>query len=239
MEKIGKKAFRGCKHLESISIPKSANVISESAFSGCRKLKVKQTAVNAKYKFILTLPYDYEIDSQYAIEGHVSWPNWSQADPVHYKGIFNTAEEAQTYASGFKVYKYILKGDYEYDSFEDAAGSETPPYYISIFDAEAAACQKLGISPGDTLTVHPEFTVEEAAEDPENDIPGGVYKYILHHNGQCLLDSIEENSEYFDSYEEAQAAAEETANDYDIETDELAYELKEIEIVDIRIEETD
>ena len=169
----------------------------------------------------------------------MAWPNWSQADPVHYKGVFDTQEEAQAYASEFNVYKYILNGDCEYDSFEDEAGSEYPPCYISIFDAEDAACEALNISPGDTLTVHPEYTVEEADEDSENNIPSGAYKYILHYDGECLIDSIEEYDEYFASYDEAQEAAVEAADNYDIQTDEPAYVLEEVEIIDVRIEETD
>ena len=62
-----------------------------------------------KYKFILTLPYDYEIDSQYDIEGQVAWPNYSHASPVNFKGIFDSYSEAQEYAAKFKIYKYILQ----------------------------------------------------------------------------------------------------------------------------------
>ena len=69
-----------------------------------------------KYKFILTLPYDIEIDSAETIEGHVAWPNWSQADPVRYRGVFDTYEEAKAYADDFQVYKYVLE-DCGYDSF--------------------------------------------------------------------------------------------------------------------------
>lgn len=85
-----------------------------------------------KYKFILTLPNKVEIDSAEEIEGHVSWPNWSQADPVYYQGIFDSYDEAEKYASEFEIYKYIIDDMY-YDSFEC---EEYGGYYISIFDAE-------------------------------------------------------------------------------------------------------
>ena len=47
-----------------------------------------------KYKFIIKLGYGIEVDSAEKIEGHVSWPNYSQADPIRYRGIFDTYEEA-------------------------------------------------------------------------------------------------------------------------------------------------
>jgi hypothetical protein len=61
-----------------------------------------------QYKFILTLPNEVVIDSAEEIHNHMSWPNWSQADPVRYRGIFDSYEVAKEYASKFKIYKYIL-----------------------------------------------------------------------------------------------------------------------------------
>ena len=46
--------------------------------------------MSEKYKFILILPYDIEVDSEEEIEGHVSWPNYSQASPIEYQGVFDT-----------------------------------------------------------------------------------------------------------------------------------------------------
>ena len=43
-----------------------------------------------KYKFIIKLNYDINVDSAEEIDGHMSWPNWSQADPVFYRGVFDT-----------------------------------------------------------------------------------------------------------------------------------------------------
>lgn len=190
----------------------------------------------AAYKFILTLPFEVEIDSAEEIEGHVSWPNWSQADPVRYRGIFDSYDEAKEYASEFEVYKYIIS-DMHYDSFEceDYGG-----YFLSIFDAEDAACRDLGIEPGEGIIVHPEYMVEEVVEeDPENDIPANVYKYTLHYNGVCVVDSIEEYHEYFETYDEAVEAAKATAEDYDIDSGVIPYELETIEIVNIEIVEID
>ena len=47
-----------------------------------------------KYKFIITVGKYTQVDSAEEIEGHVSWPNYSQADPVRYRGVFDTYEEA-------------------------------------------------------------------------------------------------------------------------------------------------
>lgn len=197
----------------------------------------------AKYKFILTLPNDYEIDSQYDIEGHVAWPNWSQAEPVRYRGVFDTFEQAKEYASTFEVYTYLAyEDDDTYDYFEDecACGTEEAPCFVSMFDAEDAACAYLGISPGDTKIAHPEYCIEPITEgDPEREIPAGTYKYTLHYDGECLLDSLEEYDEFFDTYEEAQEMAEEASQDYDIDTDEPLYDVEPIEILNIEIVEAD
>lgn len=195
-----------------------------------------------KYKFILTIPYEFEVDSQYEIDGHMAWPNWSQADPVFYKGIFNTEDEAKAYASEFKIYKYILKGECSYDSFEDeaGAGSECPKYYISIFDAEDAALNDVDNQDGYWIIVHPEYTVEMVMEeDIENEIPSGVYKYRLHHNGEDLLDSVEKYGEYYETFDDAERAAREASDEYNIETDESAFELETIEILNIEIVKID
>ena len=189
-----------------------------------------------KYKFILTLPNEVEIDSAEEIDGCVSWPNWSQADPVRSKGIFDSYAEAEKYASEFEIYKYIIE-DMNYDSFEC---EEYGGYFFSIFDAEDAACRDLDIEPGEGITVHPEYTIEEVTEeDPENEIPAGVYKYTLHYDGEYLVDSIEEYAEYFDTADEAAEAAEEAAEEYDIDSGIIPYKLETIEILNIEIVEVD
>ena len=43
--------------------------------------------MSIKYKFVLTLPGDIEVDSAEEVDGHMAWPNYSQADPVFYKGV--------------------------------------------------------------------------------------------------------------------------------------------------------
>jgi hypothetical protein len=152
----------------------------------------------SKYKFILSLPDEFEIDSEYEIDGHMAWPNYSQADPVRYRGIFNSYEEAKKYAEDFDVYKYILKYYYShpYDSFEDE--DECAKYFISIFDAEDAACAELGISPGDMVTPS-EYKVEQIKRgNSKKGIPTGAYKYRLFDHGKCFLDSVKDNDEYFE-----------------------------------------
>ena len=86
-----------------------------------------------KYKFILTLDEYTRVDSAEEIEGHVSWPNYSQADPVRYKGVFDTYEEAKEYASNFSLYKYLDFWDY-YDSYEEAR--EAAESYIEDYKVE-------------------------------------------------------------------------------------------------------
>ena len=192
-----------------------------------------------KYKFILTLPGALEIDSEYKIEGHMAWPNYSQADPVWYRGIFDTYEEAKTYAENFDVYKYILKYYYSgpYDSFEDE--DECAKYFISIYDAEDAACAELGISPGDMVTPA-EYKVEQIRRgNSKKGIPTGAYKYRLFDQGKCFLDSVKEYGEYFESESEAVYAALAAARNNPVEIDELPYELVPIEIEKIEIIEVD
>lgn len=183
-----------------------------------------------KYKFILTLPYEIEIDSEEEIEGRMAWPNWSQADPVFYYGIFDTYEEAERYASNFSVYKYIIPSMY-YDSWESE--DTEPRYFTSIFDAEDAACRDLDIEPGDQLTCPPdEYRVEEVVnEDNEKG-----YKYCYYYEGKLVFDSYEDNEEFFETYEEAEECANDWMEDFEVEIGP-AYELEEIEIVGIRIEE--
>ena len=184
--------------------------------------------MNKKYKFVLTLPGNVEVDSAEEIEGHVSWPNYSQADPVFYKGIFDSYDEAKEYGTKFSVYKYVLNNE-GYDSYycyED--------YFISIFDAEDAVCAYLGISPGEPYCEHPDsYTVEETEYEGN-----GVYKYCLHYYGECVYDSLDED-EYYDTYEEAEQAAKRAKETFDIELGGLDeyYSLEEIEIVDVRVEE--
>ena len=192
-----------------------------------------------KYKFIITLDEYTRVDSAEEIEGHVSWPNWSQADPVRYKGVFDTYEEAKEYASSFSLYKYITSDG------DDSSYDESNPYFISIFDAEDAVCAFMGMEPGEAVCVHPDgYTVEEITEeDPENDIPAGVYKYRLMYEGECVYDSMEEFGDYYDSYDEAREAAESYMEDFEISTNEYPsdwlypIEAEKVEIVEFDDEE--
>ena len=187
-----------------------------------------------KYKFILTLDEYTRVDSAEEIEGHVSWPNYSQAEPIRYQGVFDTYEEAEKYASNFSLYKYITNDGY------DSSHDEYNPYFISIFDAEDAVCALMGIEPGDPIPAHPDdYTVEEITEeDPENDIPAGTYKYRFLYEGECVYDSLDEYGDYYDSYDEAREAAESYMEDYEIQTDEYPsdwlypIEAEKIEIVE-------
>ena len=190
-----------------------------------------------KYKFIITLNEYTQVDSAEEIEGHVSWPNYSQAEPIHYQGVFDAYEEAEKYASNFSLYKYVTNDGY--DSSED----EYNPYFISIYDAEDAVCAFMGMEPGEPFCVHPdEYVVEELEEDPENEIPAGAYKYRLLYGGECVYDSVDDD-EYYDSYEEAREAAESYMEDYEIPTDEYPsdwlypIEAEKVEIVEFDDEE--
>jgi hypothetical protein len=98
----------------------------------------------------------------------MSLPNWSQADPVRYRGIFDSYEVAKEYASKFKIYKYILLHD-GYDSYED---EEEPRYFISYFDAEDAVCYDLDVDSEYPIIVNPSRHVVEKIN-----IPNEVYKY--------------------------------------------------------------
>jgi hypothetical protein len=192
-----------------------------------------------KYKFIITLSYDIKVDSAEEIEGHVSWPNYSQAEPIRYRGIFDTYEEAKEYASNFSLYKYVTNDGY------DSSDDYETPYFISIFDAEDAVCALMGVEPGDAFCVHPDsYTVEEITEeDTENDIPAGVYKYRYIYKGECVYDSVDEDGDYYDSYDEAREAAESYMEDYEIQTDEYPcdwlypIEAEKVEIVEFDDEE--
>jgi hypothetical protein len=192
-----------------------------------------------KYKFIITLDKYTQVDSAEEIEGHVSWPNYSQAGPVHYRGVFDTYEEAKEYASNFSLYKYVTNDGY--DSSDDYEN----PYFISIFDAEDALCALMGVEPGDAFCVHPDsYIVEEITEeDAENDIPAGVYKYRYIYEGECVYDSLDEDGDYYDSYDEAREAAESYMEDYEIQTDEYPcdwlypIEAEKVEIVEFDDEE--
>ena len=192
-----------------------------------------------KYKFILTLDEYTRVDSAEEIEGHVSWPNYSQADPVRYRGVFDTYEEAKEYASNFSLYKYITNDGY------DSSDDEYNPYFISIFDAEDAVCALMGMEPGDAVCVHPDdYIVEEITEeDTENDIPAGVYKYCYIYEGERVFDSLDEYGDYYDSYDEAREAAESNIEDYEIPTGEYSsdwlypIEAENVEIVEFDDEE--
>ena len=192
-----------------------------------------------KFKFILTLDEDIKVDSAEEIEGHVSWPNYSQAGPVRYRGIFDTYEEAEKYASNFTLYKYVTSNGY--DSFND----EERPYFISIYDAEDAVCELMGVEPGVAVYVHPDdYIVEEITEeDAENDTPTKGYKFCYIYEGERVFDSFSENGDYYDSYEEACKIAEANIEDYDIPTDEYPsdwlypIEAEKVEIVEFDDEE--
>lgn len=189
-----------------------------------------------KYKFILTLDEYTKVDSAEEIEGHVSWPNYSQADPVRYRGVFDTYEEAKEYASNFSLYKYVTSDGY--DSFENS--DDEYPYFISIFDAEDAVCEFMDVEPGEPFYVYPDkYIVEEITEeDPENDIPAKVYKYCLIHCGERVYDSLEETGDYFDSYEEALDFATSDMKEFKITTHEypsdwlFPIEAESVEIVE-------
>ena len=192
-----------------------------------------------KYKFILTLDEYTRVDSAEEIEGHVSWPNYSQASPVRYRGIFDTYEEAKEYASEFKLYKYVTNDGY------DSSNDECDPYFISIFDAEDDLCALLGVEPGDPICAHPDdFEVEEITEeDTENDIPAGVFKYCFIYEGKRVYDSLDEDGDYYDSYDEAREAAEAYIEEYEIPTSEypsdwlFPIEAESVEIVEFDDEE--
>ena len=183
-----------------------------------------------KYKFILTLPYEIKVDSAERIDGHMSWPNYSHAEPRVYKGIFDSYNEAKEYASKFKIYKYVLNFT-DYDSFES---NDENFFFISIFDAEDAVCALLGIVPGDPYCDYAEnYTIEETEYEGHK-----VYKYSLHYSNQCVYDSLEDD-EYFMTYDKAEETARYVKENYQIELGGLDeyYSFVPIEILDISIEE--
>ncbi len=182
-----------------------------------------------KFKFILILPEDFEVDSALEIHDHVAWPNYSQAEPVRYKGIFDTFEEAEKYASEFNIYKF--SGWDGYDSWYD---EDEPRYYVSIFDAEDAAAAAYGVEPGDMIYPHPdEYRIEQIEVDGET-----VYKFCLLYNGKVVYNSYEDSDLYYDSREDAEADAEADCREFEIaEEGECPYELEAVEILGIRIEE--
>ena len=192
-----------------------------------------------KYKFILTLDEYTQVDSAEEIEGHISWPNYSQADPVRYRGVFDTYEEAKEYASDFSLYKYVTNDGY------DSSSDDVNPYFISIFDAEDDLCALMDIEPGEPFCVHPDsYEVEEITEeDPENDIPAGVYKYCYIYEGKRIFDSLDKYGDYYDSYDEAREAAESYMEEYKVQTDEYPsdwvypIEVEKVEIVEFDDEE--
>ena len=191
-----------------------------------------------KYKFIITLDEYTQVDSAEEIEGHVSWPNYSQADPVCYKGVFDTYEEAKEYASNFSLYKYVTNDGY------DSSENEYNPYFISIFDAEDAVCALMGVEPGDHICTHPDgYIVEALEEDPEYDIPDGVYKYCYLYEGKRVYDSFEDDDGYYESYDKAREVAELFIEEYEIPTDEYPsdwlypIEVEKVEIVEFDEEE--
>ena len=194
-----------------------------------------------KYKFILTVDKYTKVDSAEKIDGHVSWPNYSQAGPVHYKGIFDTYEEAEEYASQFSLYKYVTDDGY------DSSNDDCNPYFISIFDAEDDLCALLGVEPGDPICVHPDdYVVEEITEeDTENDVPAGVFKYCFIYEGERVCDSLANFDEYYDTYDEAREAAESYIEKYEIATDVypcdwlFPIEVEKVEIVEFDYEEED
>lgn len=186
--------------------------------------------MSKKFKFVLTLPNDIEVDSAEEVDGHMAWPNYSQADPIFYKGIFDSYEKAKEYSSNFDIYKYVLIKE-GYDSFKS---EDEPIYFISIFDAEDAVCAYLGITPGDPYCEHPDnYTVEETEYEGNK-----VYKYSLYYEGECVYDSLEED-EYFDTYEEADDEAQYMKDEFDVELGGLDeyYSLEPVEKVNVEIVE--
>lgn len=180
-----------------------------------------------RFKFILTLPDDFEVDSSVRIHNHSAWPNYSQAEPVIYKGIFDTYEEAQAYAENFSIYKYTCCG---YDSWYD---EEEPRYYVSVFDAEDAAAAACDVEPGDLIYPHPDdYKVEQVEVEDEL-----VYKYCLYYNDDLVYDSSDQEV-YFETAEEAEAEAQSDMESFEVEEDgESPYQVEEVEILGIRIEE--
>jgi hypothetical protein len=193
-----------------------------------------------KYKFLIKLSDDIEVDSAEEIEAHVSWPNYSQADPIRYRGIFDTYEEAEKYASNFTLYKYVTNDGY--DSFDY---DEEDPYFISIFDAEDAVCAMLDVEPGTPFYTNPdEYIVEEITEeDEENDISAGTYRYYFVYEGERIYDSLYDGGVCYDSHEEACEAAEGYIGEYEVPTDEypcdwlFPIEAEGVEIVEFDDEE--
>jgi hypothetical protein len=154
---------------------------------------------------------------------------------VRYRGVFDTYEEAKEYAANFSLYKYITNDGY--DSSEDE-------YFISIFDAEDAVCAFMGVEPGDPICTRPdEYIVEKLEEDPEYDIPEGVYKYCYLYKGKCVYDSLKDDDGYYDSYDKAREIAEFFIEEYEIPTDEypsdwlFPIEAESVEIVEFDDEE--
>lgn len=168
-----------------------------------------------KYKFILTLDDDTQVDSAEEIEGHVAWPNWSQADPVHYRGIFDTYKEAEEYASEFSLYKYVLKGGYD-------SSNDEPSYFLSVFDAEDAVSAYYDVDPGEPISIYADnYVIEEVTEaDEENEVPAGVFKYRFIYEGESVYDSLEDDFEYYDTHGNAFSAASHNFYKFKIETDD-------------------
>ncbi|MCR5349240.1 MAG: hypothetical protein K6E59_06530 [Bacilli bacterium] len=87
-----------------------------------------------KYKYILTLEDDIEVDSAEEIEGRVVSSSRSQTDPYSMKGVFDSYEEAKEAASkrrAYRVkihYRYKDGGSQYYDSYFgwDGEGTEDP-----------------------------------------------------------------------------------------------------------------
>lgn len=182
-----------------------------------------------KYGFKLKLPFDIEIDSVEEIEGHCFWPNYSHAEPIIFKGIFNTKEEARKYAEEFKVYKYIIHAFGNYDSFED---DDDCLYYLSHTDAEDAACFSLGISSEWPVEVT-RVVVEEITSDEGKGT--GKYKFFILIGEEIFKDSVEEGVPPFESEEDAYDAGVEYDNNIDINKEIV--DIVEIEILGIEITE--
>lgn len=180
-----------------------------------------------RYKYILTLPHGVEVDGE-QVDGHMSWPNYSHAEPIVYRGLFDTYSEASEYAAGYSVYKYTLNTA-GYDSFEDDG-----VFFLSIYDAEDAVCGYLGIEAGCPYCVHPDkYTVEEIEVDGK-----AAYKYILYYRGECVYDSTDEDC-YFDDYDRADDWAQLDMSEYEVSLGGQGdyYSLTPIETVSVRIEE--
>ena len=203
---------------------------------GRRYLVPKDAEKPLKYRFVLVLPYDIEMDSAAVIEGYTFYPKASQSDPIVLRGIFDSYDEAKAYAATMKVYKYILPYE-SYDSFEDEIVSDYPQCFLLAEEAAEAAIG--AIDPRDVPPCHrrhPDRYTIEKTEVPKEGGKRHAYKYVYWLGGRRVYDSTEDEEYFFDA-DIAKEVAESNREYFDIAVTGELYEIKEVEIVDIRIEE--